>query len=113
MAFGCAGSRRSYLSPLYLPYISPISPYIPLYLPNLRVRGVEQLVSVDEVGEDVDGRPVRLGRGGGRVAPCAIFMRGACISPVSPLYLPCISPVSPLYLPCISPTSPLYLAPSS
>ena len=93
----CSGSLPT--PPLYLPYISPISP---LYLSWAVTRG--GLLWERGASSDQLSRPKRPTCRGASCATAAASRRrrsASCqpCSPTSPLYLPYISPTSPLYLP--------------
>ena len=79
----------SRISPLHLPYISPISPHIsptsPLYLPISRAAQEREHLGADG------------GLRGCDFCPAAYHL--SCIGMSQALYLPYISPISPLYLP--------------
>ena len=77
--------RRSAISPLYLPYISPISP---LYL-AAACSGAFGKVVLSDPNPNEGGGAAALRRGGARAQRGAAARAG---SPISPLYLPYISP---------------------
>ena len=57
---GAHGASGRPVSPLYLPYISPISPYISLYLPRISQVRVARLAA--QITSDTRGKELHIAR---------------------------------------------------